>query len=254
MAVRKISVPKLASQAGNPKLYEALKDIVAKSSDRSNELEASGAALAGTVDALATALDLLLANHNTLAGRSNAGTHPATSITFAPYSTLSATNTQAAIQELLDELPVPTPGVPVGTITQYAGAAAPTGYLLCDGSVVSQATYAALYAVCGTTYDTGGEGAGNFRLPDLRQRFPLGLAAAGTGSTLGGSGGTIDHVHTVDPPDTSSGNNAGVGVQVCQDNVVATAAGTHTHTTNIASFNSGTANPPFLALNFIIKT
>lgn len=189
-----------------------------------------------------------LGAHNSLTGRTALDTHPASSITFTPYSTITATEVQTAIQQVLDA------SVPSGVISAYAGTTAPTGYLLCDGSEVSQVTYAALYAVCGTAYNTGGEAVGNFRLPDLRQRFPFGKAAAGTGSTLGGTGGTIDHVHTVDPPDTSSGNNAGVGVQVCQDNVVATAAGTHTHTTDIASFNSGTANPPFLALNFIIKT
>ncbi|MBI1996528.1 MAG: hypothetical protein HYS66_08675, partial [Deltaproteobacteria bacterium] len=35
-----------------------------------------------------------------------------------------------------------------------------------------------------------------FTLPDLRQRFVLGVAASGTGSTLGGVGGGIDHTHT----------------------------------------------------------
>lgn len=48
MTVRKISVPKLAGQAGNPKLYEALKDIVARSSDRSNEIDDAVSSLGAT--------------------------------------------------------------------------------------------------------------------------------------------------------------------------------------------------------------
>jgi hypothetical protein len=42
-------------------------------------------------------------SHNALTGRSDPNTHPASSITFTPYSTISATDVQAAIQELLDE-------------------------------------------------------------------------------------------------------------------------------------------------------
>lgn len=86
-------------------------------------------------------------------------------------------------------------GIPVGTIMPYAGSSTPSGFLLCNGAAVSRSTYKALFDVIGTTYGTG-DGSTTFNVPDLRQRFPLGLAASGTGSTLGGNGGTIDHVHT----------------------------------------------------------
>jgi microcystin-dependent protein len=61
----------------------------------------------------------------------------------------------------------------------FAGAAAPTGYLLCDGASVSTTTYADLFAVVAYTY--GGAGA-TFTLPDLRGRTPVG-AGTGTGLT-----------------------------------------------------------------------
>lgn len=63
---------------------------------------------------------------------------------------------------------------PVGTVIAFAADAAPSGYLACSGQAVSQTTYADLYALIGTTYNTGGEGAGNFRLPDLRGEFVRG--------------------------------------------------------------------------------
>jgi microcystin-dependent protein len=85
--------------------------------------------------------------------------------------------------------------VPAGGIILFGGSAAPTGYLLCDGTAVSRTTYAALFAVIGTTYGVG-NGSTTFNVPDLRQRFPLGKAAAGTGAALGATGGAIDHVHT----------------------------------------------------------
>ncbi len=76
-------------------------------------------------------------------------------------------------------------GVPSGSITMFAGAAAPTGWILCFGQEISQATFAALFAVIGTTYNTGGEGAGNFRVPDLRGRVVAGLDNMGGGPPVG---------------------------------------------------------------------
>jgi len=66
--------------------------------------------------------------------------------------------------------------VPVGGIMPYAGQTAPSGYLFCDGSEVSKATYTLLYSRIGDTYKGVGSliGAGTFKLPDLRGRFALG--------------------------------------------------------------------------------
>jgi microcystin-dependent protein len=86
-------------------------------------------------------------------------------------------------------------GNPTGSIIAFAGAAAPTGYLLCDGALLSRTEYATLFGVIGVAYGAG-DGSTTFKLPDLRGKFPLGKAVSGTGSTLGGSGGAIDHDHT----------------------------------------------------------
>jgi microcystin-dependent protein len=86
--------------------------------------------------------------------------------------------------------------VPIGSMTMWGGSSAPDGWLLCDGSQVSRTTFQTLFNVLGTTYGVG-DGSTTFNLPDLRQRFPLGKAAAGTGSTLGSTGGAIDHTHSI---------------------------------------------------------
>lgn len=83
-------------------------------------------------------------------------------------------------------------------------AASHTGWLLCNGAAVAQVTYANLFAVMGGHIFGADPGGGNFLLPDLRKKMLMGKAAAGVGSTLGGSGGTADaaavaHAHTVDP-------------------------------------------------------
>lgn len=64
--------------------------------------------------------------------------------------------------------------VPVGAVVCFAGAAAPGGWLACDGSAVSRTTYSALFAVVGTTYGAG-DGTTTFTLPDLRGEFVRGL-------------------------------------------------------------------------------
>jgi microcystin-dependent protein len=112
---------------------------------------------------------------------------------------------------------------PVGSIVAFASTTAPSGWLLCDGSNVSRTTYAALFLVLGTSYGVG-DGSTTFGLPDLRGRFPLGKAAAGTGSTLAATGGAIDHTHTAGAITTSgSTGSTSPGTD---------SQGAHTHTVN----------------------
>lgn len=184
--------------------------------------------------------------------------------------------------------------IPSGTIWMYGAAAAPTDYLLCDGSTVSRTTYSALFAVIGTTFGVG-DGTTTFNVPDLRGRFPLGKAASGTGSTLGATGGAIDHTHTgpshthtgpshmhtgpahthtfsgtttgtdgpFHPVDTSSGSPSFGLVGDHDHDYSGTTGSDGTGNTGAAGTGatgadgtgaSGVNNPPYLALNFIIKT
>lgn len=78
--------------------------------------------------------------------------------------------------------------VPAGAITQFAGASAPTGWLLCDGRAVSKSSYSALFNVIGYTYGGSGD---TFNLPDLRDKFPIGKNAGSLGSTGGSSTKTL---------------------------------------------------------------
>lgn len=81
---------------------------------------------------------------------------------------------------------------PVGMITLYGGQSAPTGWVMCDGGTYLQTTFPNLFATIGRLYTAGGVDSMHFSVPDLRQRFPMGKAASGTGSVLGGSGGNKD--------------------------------------------------------------
>ena len=196
------------------------------------------------------------------------------SIGATPYtkSFLAATSATAA-QTVLG-------AVPPGAIMEYGGSTAPAGWLLCDGSAVSRATYAALFAAIGTAYGAG-DNSTTFNVPDRRDRF--GIGASGTvarGSTGGSttSGGTAlttaqmpSHTHT----GTTSTNGdhshfttgflggAGAGpnssfdpVNINRDTNV---AGAHNHTFTTNATGGGEAHthsimPPYVASNYIIKT
>jgi len=61
-------------------------------------------------------------------------------------------------------------GVPVGAVFYFAANTAPTGFLKANGAAISRTTYAALFAITGTTYGVG-NGSTTFNLPDLRGEF-----------------------------------------------------------------------------------
>lgn len=71
--------------------------------------------------------------------------------------------------------------IPTGSVVDFGGTASPTGWLLCDGSEVSETFYSKLFNVIGTAFNKGDESAGYFRLPDFRGRVSVGT---GQGSNL----------------------------------------------------------------------
>lgn len=84
-------------------------------------------------------------------------------------------------------------GIVPGLVSPYAGSSAPTGWLLCDGSAVSRATYASLFGITGTTFGAG-DGSTTFNLPDLRSRLAIG---AGTGTKVATFASRSSNVITV---------------------------------------------------------
>lgn len=76
-----------------------------------------------------------------------------------------------------------------GIISLYAGAVAPSGYLVCDGSAVSRAAYSTLFEAIGTTYGSG-DGSTTFNLPDLSGRVAIGASSS---HAIGTSGGEETH-------------------------------------------------------------
>lgn len=163
-----------------------------------------------------------------------------------------------------------------GSIQMWPTATAPTGYLSCVGTAVSRTTYAALFAVIGTTFGVG-DGSTTFNLPNYTNKFPY-------GATVGSTGGSADaivvsHSHTAtssssvsDPGhkhgvnvDNDMGGQAGSGDRpsvnpnhVNNSFIVNATTGisvsTSTSVASTGSSGTGANIPPYLGINFIIKT
>lgn len=94
--------------------------------------------------------------------------------------------------------------VPAGSITIYTVNSAPSGWLICDGSLKTKSDYSELFAVIGHSYqyDLSYDQAVYFRLPDLRGRTIIGagdnIDPNISNRVFGAKGGAETHTLTVD--------------------------------------------------------
>jgi microcystin-dependent protein len=192
-----------------------------------------------------------------------------TGVPAAPTAAAGTNTTQIATTAFVLANGAPTAGLimwPTGT--------APSGWLLCDGTAVSRTTYAALFAIIGTTFGAG-DTTTTFNLPNYTNRMPY-------GTTVGATGGSADaivvshthtatsavtdpgHAHTIIDGQVNTRTNPSFNwVGTGGASVGTTGASVNSNVTNISvattvasAGSSGTnANlPPYLGINFIIKT
>jgi microcystin-dependent protein len=160
--------------------------------------------------------------------------------------------------------------MPTGSIMPFAGASAPTGYLLCDGAAISRTTYSALFAVSGTTYGVG-DGSSTFNIPDLRGRVIAGqddmggasanrltgLSGGLDGDTLGASGGSESHQLTIaEMPAHTHAVKLDIAIQRGDSTAEASFVGSNLNGTSGSTGGDGVHNnvQPTIILNYIIKT
>lgn len=116
--------------------------------------------------------------------------------------------------------------VPAGVIQQYAGATAPSGYLLCNGASFSSVTYPDLAAVVGSTYQANS--GTTYYVPNLQTRVPVGKNTSGTFATLGATGGA--ETHTLTTAQLASHSHANPTVTATATNgTVQVTGGAHVH-------------------------
>lgn len=149
---------------------------------------------------------------------------------------------------------------PAGVIAAFAGAAAPTGWLLCDGKEYDRRTYPELARVFGNGF--------KFRVPDLRGRFVLGASST---HPAGEKGGEEKHTLTVSEMAPHQHQIGGEASQWAGGaGIYRTDFGGGSRWMGISDFGAGYVDraiammagggqpfnimPPYVAMNFIIKT
>ena len=167
-------------------------------------------------------------------------------------------------------------GFDTGTIVPWSDASVPSGFLECNGAAVSRTTYAALFAIVGTTYGSG-NGSTTFNLPDLKNDVPLGrsnskaLASTGGANTVASTGNIAGSTanHTLTTPEMASHSHPTIkpsGAYLCcgaqagrlaNSSNTGSAGGGGGHSHNMSANFSGDATSvvqPYISLLYIIKT
>jgi len=173
-------------------------------------------------------------------------------------------------------------GIPTGTITPWSQSTAPTGFLECAGAAVSRSTYAALFAVIGTTYGAG-DGSTTFNLPNLTDRVAVhksnnkAFASTGGANTVANTGNVAgstanatlstaqlaSHSHGISNLKNSAAYTG--GQKAVNPTQTSPSAGLNSdasgsgqgHAHNMSANFAGDANSvlqPYLTLMYIIKT
>jgi microcystin-dependent protein len=166
--------------------------------------------------------------------------------------------------------------VPTGTISMWPTSTAPTGWLLANGASVLRDTYPDLFNVIGVTF--GSVSGTTFTLPNFTNRMPIGAGDLYALTTTGGDANAIvvTHSHTftgsalaAHSHAATSGNfvlNSAGGGDTAGGTGFLTGASTNSVTTavsagtpagtNSTEGDSGTGKnlPPYLGIQFIIKT
>ena len=163
--------------------------------------------------------------------------------------------------------------VPSGTIVAFGNTTAPTGWLACNDAAVSRSTYARLFAVIGTSFGVG-DGSGNFNVPDLRDRVPLGYgtnhtslgaitsaAAASAVMASASKSGVTTATNTTGSTTQSVSTNTGTFATSAKDSSTGTAVtgvntSAHTHSIPALSVDAFSVNTtlPSQVVQYIIKT
>ena len=95
---------------------------------------------------------------------------------------------------VLDASVIPSSIMPTGAMQWFVMSVAPAGWPVYYGLAVSRTDYADLYSVIGTMYGEG-DGSTTFNVPDLKDKFVLGLGSACATLAVTGGAGADNSMH-----------------------------------------------------------
>lgn len=151
--------------------------------------------------------------------------------------------------------------VPTGVVLPFGGSTVPNGWLLANGAAVSRSGKARLFSVYGTTFGAG-DGSTTFNLPDLRDRYIIGVNTNALGTQLAEQ---LPNITGNAPAVIFDNSSQGTGALTKTFKVSRTqGSGAGEFVDCALSFNASQSNsiytdngkvyPASIALNFIIKT
>nr|DAE20586.1 MAG TPA: Baseplate wedge protein [Siphoviridae sp. ctJ3t72] len=154
--------------------------------------------------------------------------------------------------------------VPTGVVLPFGGSTVPNGWLLANGAAVSRASKARLFSVYGTTFGAG-DGSTTFNLPDLRDRYIIGVNTNALGTQIAEQLPNIKGICNLRIADYINPLKDSGALKGAIGNYGGYAVSNSTFSTNTQiQFNAndstatyvdnGHVYPLSLALNFIIKT
>jgi len=157
----------------------------------------------------------------------------------------------------------------------FAGDFAPTGWMFCQGQLLSVTEYETLFKLIGTTY--GGDGSRTFALPDLRGRVPISMGlppldspGSTTSFAIGQTGGVEQvtlsteeipaHNHALQATTAAAGlftDPHGQVLAQTKEIELYNSENPATPLSSLAMSSAGSSQPhtniqPYLAINFII--
>jgi microcystin-dependent protein len=173
--------------------------------------------------------------------------------------------------------------IPPGCIMMYGLSSPPAGWIICNGQLLNRTDFANLFAAIGETFGAG-DSSTTFAVPDMRDKFPGGVSGTVSLAATGGevefelnldhrhAAGQFDHTSGDDKyfivndaltiqPATSTRQESGEGSTAAIQNYedISPVPEGSVMATELQDF-TGDATltvptvPPYLALNFIIKT
>lgn len=158
----------------------------------------------------------------------------------------------------------------IGTIITFPVNVTPTGFLECNGALISRTAYADLFAVIGTIYGAG-NGSTTFKIPDLRGEFIRGFDngrgvdvgrtigssqsdAYGSHTHIGSTNTTGEHTHTAKGMVASAASYSPTnGSEPLSGTVTTSSSGAHSHTVTINASGSTETRPRNIAMMYCIK-